>query len=210
MHKRALIGVSAILGFGAAAVALVWGLTAGRGSPASSAGGPPVPAPAAEAQPAPTAAPQFLPPSASQVPPPPLIQGPPPPKPPEGSWEAVPQVARASALGPVGGAVGRGLNGLQPLLSACFDEVTQARHGQTPYSTTQDAQPLQDYGTTILVLELETGQGEVRIVDAPVETRGGASEGLIACAQRVLRGRSFEVPGARPGSRHRLLFTLMQ
>src|SRR5512143_2771052 len=141
MRKRALIGVAVILGFGAAAVALVWGLTAGRGSPASAPGGGPVPVPPAEAQPAPTAAPLLLPPRPDAIPPPPLIQGPPPPKAPEGSWEAVPQMARASALGPLAGPVGRGLNGLQPLLSACFDEVTQARHGQTGYTTTQDAQP---------------------------------------------------------------------
>lgn len=209
MRKRLLIGVSAILGFGALALAVVWGATAGRGGARAPAADL-APAPPAPVQPGPAPGQLVLPPRA-EVPPPPLVQGPPPPKPPEGSWEAVPQAARASALGPVvGGAVGRGLNGLQPLLSACFDEVTQARHGQTPYTTTQDAQPLEDYGTTILVLELETGQGVVRIADAPVETRGGASDGLIACAQRVLRGRSFEAPGALPGNRHRLLFTLMQ
>jgi hypothetical protein len=210
MRKRALIGVFAILGFGALALAVVWGATAGLGGAGRVPGGDSAPPTPAVAQPTPTATPLVLPPRAEPVPPPPLIQGPPRPQPPEGSWEAVPQVARASHLGPLGGAVGRALNGLQPLLSACFDEVTQARHGQTPYTTTQDAQPLEDYGTTILVLQLETGQGEVRIVDAPVETRGGASDGLIACAQRVLRGRSFQVPGARPGARHRLLFTLTQ
>ena len=208
MRGRVWIGVAAILGFGVGALLLVSALTSEpRGAPGPAAVAP---APPVEARPAPPIASPLPGLPARQVPPPPLIQGPPPARPPEGSWEAVPQAARASELGPVGAAVGRGLNGLQPLVSACFDEVSQARHGQVPYTATQDPAALEDYGTTILVLELETGSGEVRIADAPVETRGGSSDGLISCAQRVLRGRTFAVPEARPGARHRLLYTLVR
>ncbi len=144
-----------------------------------------------------------------QVPGPQVRYGPPAPEPPADSWEAVQVAARASALGPVGGALGRGLNEIQPRIAACFDEDTQARHGQKAVSETKDYAPMPDYGTTVLMLQVETQAGHVRIVDAPVETRGTASDGLIACAQGVLRGRTFEAPGAMPGERHRLLYSLM-
>jgi hypothetical protein len=130
--------------------------------------------------------------------------------PPPGSWEAVPVVARPAALGPVGAAVGRGLNNLSDELAACFDEETQARFGASPVSHVRDAETMNDAGTTVLVLEIESGSRTARIVDAPVETRGGASDGLIACAQHVLRGKSFEVQEAVRHQRHRVLFPLQQ
>jgi hypothetical protein len=133
----------------------------------------------------------------------------PPPAPPAGSWEAVPLSPRASALGPLGAAVGRELNELQPQLAACFDEEVQARHGAAGVTAVRDLAPQADQGTTVLVLELETQAGAVRIADAPVEARGGASDGLLACAQRVLRGKVFDAPGAHAGARHRLLHPLL-
>ncbi len=144
-----------------------------------------------------------------QPPPPPLIHDDPPPRPALGSWEAIRPAARPAELGPVGAAIGRELNELQPLLAACFDEDTQARHGRQGYTAVRDYAPLEDHGTTILMLQVETYDGQARIVDAPVETRGGASDGLIACAQRVLRGHAVQVPEAKRGSRHRMLFTLL-
>jgi hypothetical protein len=140
----------------------------------------------------------------------PPVYGPPRPVEAEGTWESVPPSARANALGRIGGGVGRELNELRPELEACFDESTQARFGQEPVSRTRDYAPMDDTGATILVLQLETRQGGVRIVDAPVEVQGTASDGLVACAQRVLRGRVLQVPGAKPGARHRLLFPLTQ
>lgn len=128
--------------------------------------------------------------------------------PPKGSWEAIPVAARPSALGAVGAAIGRGLNNLDAELAPCFDELTQARYGRESHSAVRDAEPMDDRGVTILVLEVEVGGGRARIVDAPVETRGGASDGLIACAQRVLRGRTFEVPAAERPERFRLQWSL--
>jgi hypothetical protein len=142
-------------------------------------------------------------------PPPPLIQGPPRAEPPKDTWEAVEPTARASELGPVGAAVGRELNELHNRIAACFDEDVQARHGLQPITAVKDFASVEDNGTTILMLEIETSQGQVRIVDAPVETRGSASDGLIACAQRVLRGHTVVAPTAVLGSRHRLMYTLM-
>ena len=47
-------------------------------------------------------------------------------------------------------------------------------------------------------------RGQVRIVDAPVEMRGTASDGLIACVQQVLRGHVIPAAAARPGTRYRI------
>ena len=136
--------------------------------------------------------------------------GPPAPAVREGTWEAVAPVARPASLGPVGAAIGRELNELHPRLSACFDEDTAARHGTQPVTAVQDAAPTPDMGTTVLMLQVESSGGTARIVDAPVETRGGASDGVIACAQRLLRGTTMEVPVEKAGTRHRILYTLLQ
>jgi hypothetical protein len=112
-------------------------------------------------------------------------------------------------MGPVGGAVGRGLNELKDLVSACFDEDVQARQGPVVPSRSLDASGSADGVTTVLVLLIETSGNGARIVDAPVDTRGLASDGLVSCAQRVLRGRRFEAPGVKGGERLRLLYPLL-
>jgi len=132
---------------------------------------------------------------------------PPRPPPPPGSWEAVPVAARPGALGPLGAALGRELNDLHDQLAACFDEDSQARHGVQPVSQAA-GESQDDVGGAVLILQLEASSGQVRVVDAPVEARGGASDGLIACAQRVLRGKVFEAPTDRQSGRFRLLLTL--
>jgi hypothetical protein len=119
-------------------------------------------------------------------------------------------VARLAALGPPGAALGRELNELQPDLAACFDEVVQSRQGRQRPSATVDARDGTGAGPAVLMLLLEMAQDEVRIVDAPVDSRGGASDGLIVCAQKVLRGRVVQAPGALPGQRARAMFTLVQ
>ena len=210
--RKLVVGTVAILLFGVVAILVVYLAPTGslwpdgppdpRATDAALLGGPlpPLPptggAPGGES-PAPMALPR-------------VEYGPPPTRPPPDSWEAVQPVARLSALGPVGAAVGRELAELQPQLSACFDEVFQARHGQQPYTSTRDEARLEDAGTTVLVLQLEMSQGEVRIVDAPVETHGSASDGLIACAQKVLRGHVVKDPAATTGRRARVMFSLME
>ena len=134
-------------------------------------------------------------------------QGPPPPA--QGTWEAVRIAPRPASLGKVGVALGQGLNELHPALSACAEEDAQSRHGTSAISAVQDSQPADDAGVPVLVLQLETMTDAIRIVDAPVETRGGASDGLLACAQSKLRGRVVEAPGTVAGQRYRLLYTLL-
>ena len=60
----------------------------------------------------------------------------------------------------------------------------------------------------VLMLEIESLDGEVRIVDAPVRTRGDASDALVACAQGALRNQVIRAPEARPGDLHRMPFAL--
>lgn len=131
--------------------------------------------------------------------------------PPPGSWEAITPVARAGSLGPIGSAVGRGLNALKPQLSACWNEAAASGGLVAPtdnYTEARDEAPPPDQTTTILVLQVETMVDQVRIIEAPVESQGSASYGLVACAQRVLRGQTFDAPGARPGQRYRILHGL--
>ena len=132
-----------------------------------------------------------------------------PPPPPKGSWEAVPVSSfRARSAGGLGAAVQAELNELHDAIAACFDEESQARHGQGTVAAVKDALPPDETGVIALVLQLETRNGEVVVVDAPVETRGDASDGTLACAQGLLRGRVLPVPGAKYGERHRYRYQL--
>ncbi|MBK9516134.1 MAG: hypothetical protein IPO09_02050 [Anaeromyxobacter sp.] len=132
-----------------------------------------------------------------------------PPPPPKGSWEAVPVSSlRNRSLGSLGASVQAELNELHEPLARCFDEETEARHGAGAVAVIKDAQPPDEGGATSLVLQLETRSGEVLVVDAPVETRGSAGDGTLACAQRLLRGKVLQVPGATPGERHRVRYSL--
>jgi hypothetical protein len=125
------------------------------------------------------------------------------------SWDAVPIAAKAVSMGPVGVAVSRALQDVQPEVSNCFDEAVQSRFGQQKIAVMNYA-PNDEAGSTVLVLEMETLHDAVQIVDALAETRGSASDGLIACAQSVLRGHRLATPGARPGQRLRLRYTVTQ
>ncbi len=216
MKNPIAVAAGAILAFGAVAVvgiyAVTWERPAGLpGAPDPAA--PPQPAAVPEA-PAPTAAAdavrRLMAERAAPAAAVPVVMAPPPPKPPPDSWEAVPAVARPAALGPLGGALGRGLNELQPKVSACFDEYTQAGHGTAGYTAVKDYAPAEDLGFTVLMLEVEASRGQLHIVDAPVEARGTASDGLIACAQRVLRGQTMPAPQAQGGGRYRVRYQRVQ
>ena len=57
---------------------------------------------------------------------------------------------------------------------------------------------------TIMMLEVETYESQVKIVDAALAMPGSASEAFVACAQSVLRGQIFVVPAATPGEHLRI------
>lgn len=133
------------------------------------------------------------------LPPPVIVKDEPIPPPPPGSWEAVPLVT------PRGGLVGLDLEELQPLISDCFSPAIASRSGRI--TTVKDAAPLDDEAAVTVVLQLEVTRDELRVIDAPVESRGQASDGSLACVQSVLRGRTAPSAGLKEG-RHRFRFTL--
>jgi len=196
----AAVGAFVALAFGAA-----WFLTRAPGDAAAPAPLPPVALP----EPPPLVpAPPTLPSQRVEPEPPPLLADPAPPPPPAGSWEAVTPVPRLAALGPLGGAIRRALNEAEPRLSACADQDVQARHGRSAPSQSGDGAG--DEGTTpTVMLEIETTAGGARIVDAPLDTRGGAGDGLFSCVQRVLRGLEITHPAAKPGKRYRVPYSLL-
>jgi len=206
MRKPIMAGIAGITLLTAGSVAVIVLATSERSRPAATPTSSPTPAP--PTAPWSGASPAVLGLPTTAYTPPQVVVGPAPPPPPRGSWEAVPPVARPAALGKVGAAIGRELLALRPRLDACFDEETQARYGPRPHTVVKDVAPIEAGTTTILMLQIEEAHGAARIVDAPVESQGAASDGLVACVQQVLRGRVVEVPEARAGARHRLLYTL--
>jgi hypothetical protein len=56
-----------------------------------------------------------------------------------------------------------------------------------------------------LLLDVETGDGEVRILDVPPGSEGSA---FLSCARQALSGRTVRVPGAKAGSRLSLALPL--
>ncbi|MCM2334799.1 MAG: hypothetical protein NDI82_12745 [Anaeromyxobacteraceae bacterium] len=145
-------------------------------------------------------------------PPPPdevIDRGPPRVVPPPDSWEAVPVIsARFRGKDPVAAALSRELADLHDTLTPCFDPAVASRQGGAVPTRTKDE--VQEEGDTlVLVLHLEVQQGAVRVVDAPAASSGGASDATIACAQKVLRGKAFEVPGAQAAGRRRMQHALI-
>jgi hypothetical protein len=198
LRSFVLIAIGIVL-VGAGAILFI---TLAPGGPASPE--PRAPTPVVDRAPAP---PPPLP--AAPAPVPVFVQPPPRTTPPDASWDKVKQVAQLSALGPVGVAVWRDLFNLKPQLAACSDEGSQARRGGKRQGVAGGEPPPEETGTTVLVLLLEMHRGEVQIVDAPMENRGAASDAAIICAQRILRGRTVQVPEASEGERARVSYSLV-
>lgn len=212
MKRLVAVALGAIALLGAAAFAFIAYMTR---APAPSAAPVAAPQPdvavvAPPAPPAPVPVPAGAaehvlgrPPSVAMLPPP---APEPAAAPPPGSWEAVNPVGRPSELGPIGPPVMLALREATPRLTACFDETQEARfasRGDLP-SVSRDRGTGAIGGPAVLMLQLEATHGAVRIVDAPVESQGSAGDGVVLCAQNVLRGMRIEAPQARPGARYRL------
>jgi hypothetical protein len=118
-----------------------------------------------------------------------------------GSWDAIaPTTLRSWPT------LAAALEQARPRLAPCYDEETQARYGVRPYSTV--GSPLPGTGSSVLVIQLEAiSAGRVRVVDAPVESRGASEDGLLACVQEALRGLELKGPGAH-GARYRVRYPL--
>ncbi len=118
------------------------------------------------------------------------------PPPTAGTWEATPIVGRARALGQVGAGLEEQLAELQPKLSACFTRQAQSTYAGRSASQL-DRPEVDDTGSAVVVLQLEAGADEVRVVDAPVEIRASASDATLACVQQHLRGLRVPLDGAK-------------
>jgi hypothetical protein len=57
---------------------------------------------------------------------------------------------------------------------------------------------------TILMLEVETYDSQVKILDVALAMAGAASDAFVACARQVLRGQIIVVPAATPGEHLRI------
>ena len=218
MKRPLLVGLAGIgaLGLGLAGVVAY----ATRDRPFAPWAAPevaPAPAPAPDppaAAPVPSPSPSAAPivplgPISVVVPPEPAA---PPRAPPRGSWEDVDPVGRPAELGAIGPAVSMALNDASAKVAHCFDPDTEARHassGVVPVAASDGTTVAGNGVPAVLLLELETADGAVRIVDAPVESQGTTGDGVVLCAQRALRGLSLPAPGARPGERHRLRYPLL-
>jgi hypothetical protein len=205
-QRTLLLAAGGVVALGAGSVAFILLLDSG---PSAWLAGSPDAAPQAASPALPPLSP-LTPPDGGLVggatPVPPAQPAAPPPLPPPqaGSWESLPIMARPGSLGAAITA------DLQPVVSECFDEYVQARFGpQGGRHTTVDYGAMEDTGEPVVLLNIETFRDGARIVDAPVETRGRASDGLLACAQAALRGKQVSVPGTPPGQRFRVRYPIV-
>jgi len=213
VRRLLLVGLAILVFAGGALVAIVVLTGEPRRLPAApetiQAPEPPPGVPPPEPPVVPTTPAEALAPRPPPEPPAPVDYEAAPEPPPPGSWEAVQPVARAGALGSIGGALTRGLATLAPAIGACQQEAA-ARGGLVAptdnYTEARDEAPPPDATTTILVLQVEAQRDQIRIIEAPVEAQGRASPGYVACIQRVLRGQTFAAAGAQPGNRYRILY----
>jgi hypothetical protein len=191
--RLALAGGVAILLLAAASVLGVWWATRPSLAPAPTISArqvrPEAPpavvaeeeaSPAAPAPPPAPATPEVV---GPRITPAEVRRAPPAAVPPGTTWDRIPPIPirRMPAISAALEAAAR------PRLARCFDPEEQARLGRRPY--TSIGKPRSGPGGAVLLLELEASpDGSLRVVDAPVEARGAAEDGLLACAQEALRG----------------------
>jgi hypothetical protein len=112
---------------------------------------------------------------------------------------------RARTLGRTGLDLEQGLEELQLGLGSCFRR--RAAPTAEPGAAREADQPApDDTGTTVVVLQVEAGGGELKVIDAPVEVRAGASDAAIACIQEKLRGVRIASEAKPPAPRFRLRY----
>jgi hypothetical protein len=178
-----------------AAIALLW---LGDGGPRTAAGGfAPEASPVAAAAPVVASAPAA--PGAGAPPVDPAAPALP-------EWKDVRVSARFADLGPaLARDVYDGLARAREAMAGCFADAAR-EDAQRPAG----ARPQTDeMGPPILTLQLESGQGELVIVAAPLQELGSGSMKLVDCCEAVLRGYRIPARNAVPGKRYRLQHALM-
>lgn len=124
------------------------------------------------------------------------------------TWEKVEIVSPFGVGTPAPGVTAAIRASLRPRLARCFERGVQARWGSLgrAYSTLAPGEDA-SLGSAVLLIEVEQDGAGVRIVDAPVERRGSASDGTLNCAQGVLRGAALQAP-SEGKKRFRMRFPL--
>lgn len=129
------------------------------------------------------------------------------PAPPPEQWAPTPVVPQFG-VGTPAPAITRGVRTRVPALKQCFDASTSANWSRLGAAfSRQHGMPGPAIGQALLLLEVESDGTTLRIVDAPVETRGSASDGTLNCAQAALRGVTLPVE-TRGAQRFRVRYAL--
>lgn len=123
---------------------------------------------------------------------------------PQGSAQA-PEASSDPALARMRPHLTAGLGRLQASVARCSEEAPAAGSG-SPAPAGGPRTGMR--GRTVLTLEVETLDGQLRIVDAALAGPAGAGDWRVACAQRKLRGQIIPAPSAKAGSRMKVPFAL--
>jgi hypothetical protein len=198
MRRLVTVALISILALGAAATAVILWATSETGVKAAGTSAQPTPNALA------TGAPRFQPDGSSSPLPPEMALRVPssallPPE--QRAWEQIRPLTKPIA--PL-------VRALASPVAPCFDEESKARFGPRPHSSLSDATGAEP-GTATLMLQMEAVEGGLRILDAPVASLGPSSDGLVACAQQVLRGRTVLLPQLQyqPGDRVTMTYKLL-
>jgi hypothetical protein len=116
-----------------------------------------------------------------------------PPAPAPSTWDQVEIVSPFGAGTPAPAVTAAVRASLRPRLAECFDRGMEGRWAGLgrAFSSLAPGEAA-SLGPAILMLEVEQDGGALRVVDAPVERRGSASDGTLNCAQGVLRGATLD------------------
>ncbi len=88
------------------------------------------------------------------------------------------------------------LDELKPRLSQCYEGAERAAGSPGAASV-----------SPVFVVQLESADEHYRIVDADVDSRGGAEDGVLECMRTVLLGATIAIPGAENAERATLRFS---
>lgn len=123
---------------------------------------------------------------------------------PQGSAQA-PAPSSDPALGRLRPHLTAGLGRLQASVARCSEEAPAAGSG-SPSAGGGLRTGMR--GRTVLTLDVETLDGQLRIVDAALASPAAAGDWRVACAQRKLRGQLIPAPPAKAGSRMKVPFAV--
>ncbi len=83
---------------------------------------------------------------------------------------------------------------LKPRLAQCYGLDDEARSGARPLATPSDAANDQP-GSPVFMVELNGSGEQYRVVNAPIESRGGRGDDVLSCMQSALLESTIPTPG---------------